>query len=627
MMGDAPSLLIRSLLPCPRSARLVGGPFDLQPTTTISVSGPWEAPEQVALEALQAAGATHGIRFVAPAPNPARMGQAPTDAAQRYTLRLRPAHIDLSADTPAGIGYGLRTLTQLTLLCGRRWPALDIDDEPDFAVRGLSYDVSRGRVPTLSFLRELVDRLALLKVNQLQLYVEHTFAFAFDATIGADCSPLTPDEIRELDAYCTARRIELVPSLASFGHMGRILSLPQYQHLTEISPDRPWDQMPWLQRARGLTLDVTNPQSRALVERMYNEYLPLFSSRRVNVCCDETYDLGKGRGQARAAQLGPAGLFLEHVAWLRELCGRHGKQIMVWGDMLKKHPEMLPQLPPDVIVLDWGYDADMDYDSVHLFRDAGLTTYVCPGSSAWNRFFADLNTAEINIRGQAAAGRRHGCTGLLNTDWGNDGHVAAPGAAWHPLVLGAALGWNANGPTERAFDCAYAHLFLGAGGADAMSAWRTAVAASNIVRTWPLFYVPLRAPSSAAWPPFAGPRVPEDNERLSKFDDAALRRWQETASEAARAFAAIKPRDASAARDRDELVIAFMLHALTARRFLLERQPTAPAADLAAFAQTLECLIPLYETYWLARHKPSRLHEIIEVLRKLVSEARAESHA
>ena len=36
---------------------------------------------------------------------------------------------------------------------------------------------------------------------------------------------LTPDEVRDLDGYCRDRFIDLVPALATFGHMGRILSM------------------------------------------------------------------------------------------------------------------------------------------------------------------------------------------------------------------------------------------------------------------------------------------------------------------------------------------------------------------------------------------------------------------
>ena len=43
--------------------------------------------------------------------------------------------------------------------------------------------------------------------------------------------PLTAQEIMELDDYCAARHIELVPSLSTFGHM-----YPYSQHKNLLRP-------------------------------------------------------------------------------------------------------------------------------------------------------------------------------------------------------------------------------------------------------------------------------------------------------------------------------------------------------------------------------------------------------
>lgn len=624
------------LLPQPRSLRSLDGVFRLADGMAIYRGGSLEPPEVAALERFRDLCATRlGVHLKVRGstcsrsvgdivvkvaadyrsrPQPPNLAGESARAAQGYRLRVLPERVEVLGRSPVGLFHAIQTLAQLRDLCGREWPGLEIDDAPDFATRGLSYDVSRGRVPTLDTLRELVDRLASLKINQLQLYVEHTFAFAFDPDISSGCSPLTAREIRELDAYCARRRIELVPSLASFGHMGRVLSLPRYRHLAEVSTDQRWEEMTWLQRVRGLTLDVTNPEARELLSSMYEEYLPLFSSGRVNVCCDETFDLGQGRGKPRADQIGVGGLFLEHLRWLHQLCRRQGKQIMFWGDMVKKHPGLLREIPKDAVVLNWNYLADGDFDSTALFREAGLTTWVCPGTSSWNRFVPDLRAAEANIRRHAAAGKRYGADGLLNTEWGDDGHVAPPAGSWHPLTLGAAMAWNATGPPTGPFDRAFARLFLGEEGEEAVAAWRRAVDASNLSRIWPAFYAPL----PEAQPP-------------GGFDQRALRGWQSRANDAAEAFAAVVTHDPAHVRDRDELVLAFRLHALAGQRFLLARRladrprriDATLAADLNDFADACEQIAPHYQAAWLARSKPSGLHEVTAVFQRLAQQARA----
>ena len=69
----------------------------------------------------------------------------------------------------------MATLRQLLREHGRKLPCLIASDYPDFPHRGVMLDISRGRVPNLNTLLELVEQLADFKINELQLYTEHTF--------------------------------------------------------------------------------------------------------------------------------------------------------------------------------------------------------------------------------------------------------------------------------------------------------------------------------------------------------------------------------------------------------------------------------------------------------------------
>ncbi|MHC5018151.1 MAG: hypothetical protein ACYTFP_06185, partial [Planctomycetota bacterium] len=113
-------------------------------------------------------------------------------------------------------------------------PCCEVEDAPDFNRRGIYHDCSRGKVPTLQTLKQLVERLAHWKINELQLYIENVFTFARHPEIGEGYSPLTADEIVALQEHCRMHHVGLVGSLASFGHMEKILSLPAYRHLGEM---------------------------------------------------------------------------------------------------------------------------------------------------------------------------------------------------------------------------------------------------------------------------------------------------------------------------------------------------------------------------------------------------------
>ena len=129
-----------------------------------------------------------------------------------YHLTIGDERIGIVARDAAGLAYGFATLTQLVRQFGKRLPQLHIEDWPDFAHRGVMLDISRDKVPTMATLFGLVDMLAEWKINQFQLYMEHTFAYDAHRAVWKDASPMTGEEILALDAYCRERHIELVPN-------------------------------------------------------------------------------------------------------------------------------------------------------------------------------------------------------------------------------------------------------------------------------------------------------------------------------------------------------------------------------------------------------------------------------
>jgi len=376
---------------------------------------------------------------------------APRAATARdaYRLRVRPNGIEIEAPSIDGLRYGLQTLCQLTTRSGRI-PACDILDQPDFRDRGVMLDVSRGKVPTTATLEELVDICARLRLNVLMLYIEHTFDFRQHPEIGRDSNPLDASTLLGLDAYAADRGVELVPCLQSLGHMERVLSIERYAGLAES--DRHWSVSP----RRPATYD--------LLGDLYDEFLPLFRSSRFNANCDEPFDLGQGRSAAENAKTPPGRLFTNHVSKLENLASAHGKKLMIWADFALKHPEQIPALPRDVVLLDWWYEADFDADRIRRLRRKGFEVWGCPGTSSWNCLFPRVQNSVDNITRWADAGRRHGATGLLNTDWGDFGHYNALGVSLLAYAWGAQQAWS-GGLDPRAFDRAFGTHVFGEGGA------------------------------------------------------------------------------------------------------------------------------------------------------------------
>ena len=296
-----------------------------------------------------------------------------------------------------------------------------------FEVRGYMLDVSRDRVPTLKTLREIVDLLARCRYNQFQLYTEHTFAYSAHPEVWEEADPLTPAEIRKLDVYCQMQGIELVANQNTFGHMERWLTQPRYNSLARFPTGgavTPWGAV----KKYPTTLDPANPGSIALVESLFDELLPNFSSPLVNIGCDETFEIEDVE---------------EYLGFLLKVCDlarKHGKRPMFWGDIVLKHPEAIARLPKDLIALDWGYEGNHPFDrDCAAFRAAGLDFYVCPGTSSWRSLGGRVENMRENLEAAERAGRLNGAKGYMVTDWGDHGHWQPLAASLPGLIMGGAF--------------------------------------------------------------------------------------------------------------------------------------------------------------------------------------------
>jgi len=362
--------------------------------------------------------------------------------AQGYRLHITPTHIHLTASDEAGAFYGVMTLTQLLRQIEGSLPAGEIEDHPDFASRGVMLDVSRSKVPTLETLFDLVDMFSEWKINHLELYTEHTFAYENHREVWAQASPFTGEDILRLDAYCRERFVELVPNQNSFGHMHHWLELSRYNHLAEC-PDG--FELTWQGQTRQMPPFSLNPTDRRSVEFMgelFSELLPHFSSEKFNVGCDETWDVGRCRSAGTAEEKGVGRVYLEYLLEIYELVKQHRHTMHFWGDIIIQHPDLVPELPRDAVVLEWGYEADHPFDEHGAeFARSGMPFFVCPGTSSWNTIAGRTSNCLANVRNATENGLRHGASGLLNTDWGDNGHMQYLPVSYLGFAAGAAMPW------------------------------------------------------------------------------------------------------------------------------------------------------------------------------------------
>lgn len=347
---------------------------------------------------------------------------------QGYRLEWDGESLTVCCGDAEGLHYAVVALEQMMERRGRSWDGFYIEDEPDIPVRGVMLDIGRNKIPRMETLRGLIDTMTGLKLNHLQLYIE---GFAFDYTPYRDsfpeATPITAEQFRELDLYARERFIDLVPNQNCLGHMGPWLAKPEFRELAEHPDGMP---TPVAYKLPPLTLDPTDDRSIGLVRVMFDELLPHFASEYANINMDEPFGLGTGRSKPRADEIGTGRLYLEFAEKVFDVVRGHGKRILMWGDIVTKHEEIIPLLPKDVTVLDWNYESHTSFEAhCKLLSDNGVPFYVCPGSSGWSSIAGRTENMLANIEDAARNGLAYGAGGFIVTDWGDSGH-------WQPLMTG-----------------------------------------------------------------------------------------------------------------------------------------------------------------------------------------------
>jgi hypothetical protein len=472
------------ILPAPKEVRMAEGRIVIKPSTTILISN---SEDRTAAETLQKeihdrTGMKLSIEFATAAPKTTGhislgrlsdhglrsyleaqgvkvdddLGNHDLDKhdldKQGYVIRVTDSGALVAGRTAQGLFYGVQTLRQLLRPEGPGGktlaiPALVIRDWPSMEWRGVSDDISRGPIPTLDYLKMQIRTLSEYKVNLVGFNMEHVFAFQTQPLVAPKDAPrdapkdasqesaLTPAEIKELVDYASKYYITIMPEQQAFGHLHQFLKYEIYSDLAETP--------------HGHVLTPTNPKTYDFIRQIYGEIVPLFPGPFFHIGADETFELGLGQTKALAAQEGLGRVYLEHLQKVFEIMQPYHKQLMFWGDIAVKYPELLTILPKDMIAVPWDYDPKPSFENIITpYTDAGLRVVVAPGAGNWHAIWPDLESAFVNIRNFVRDGQKHQAIGALNTTWNDDGEALVD-MTWPALVFGAAASWQ---PGESSID-------------------------------------------------------------------------------------------------------------------------------------------------------------------------------
>ncbi len=305
-----------------------------------------------------------------------------------YTLSVTKSKIVITANKPAGIFYGLQTLTQLLPpeVSGKakvnrlRWtvPCVEIKDYPRFGWRGLMLDVSRHFF-SKEFVKRYIDQMSKYKLNTFHWHLTDNQGWRIEikglpelTTIGAwrvprtgkfctfespapgekatDGGYYTQEDIKEVVLYAQKRFVNIVPEVDVPGHSKAfIVSYPDasctgLQYSVNAG---------FMQDNDDLVLCAGNEDNFKKLEIIFSQIASLFPGKYIHVGGDEAWkDFWKKcpKCQQRMKDEGlknEGELQSYFIKRIEKILLSKGKTLVGWDEILEGG------LAPSAVVMSW----------------------------------------------------------------------------------------------------------------------------------------------------------------------------------------------------------------------------------------------------------------------------------
>jgi hypothetical protein len=373
---------------------------------------------------------------------------------EAYRIEINEDQLIIDTWTYRGLFYAFITLSQLMVSNSNNKseilvPALNIWDYPDYGIRGLVDDISRGQRPTIENFKKFIRHLSMTKQNVLVLYIEDIFKYECHPEIGEGRGPLTKADIYELEEYAKEWFVEIQPAVEMFGHMENILSNPKFMDLAEF----PGAQV----------FDVSNPKAKEFAKELLEEICKAFQSEAFHLICDESFDYGLRKSKQYVKEKGWAEAITEWYLFLRDVVVNTGKTFpTIAHDVIQKSKKALQLIKGKIpLILYWDYSDKNKYPKIDYLKKEGFAVAGSPAVFDWSRHYPYYDYAEINMLEMGRDGLKRGLVGLVTTKWGDFFNENFRENIYYGLSANGQAAWTANQSKISQIRDAFAYHFYG----------------------------------------------------------------------------------------------------------------------------------------------------------------------
>lgn len=333
---------------------------------------------------------------------------------ESYTLSISPSTstVEVTAKTIWGALYAFTTFQQLVIFEGQNLiveQPVTVKDHPKYPYRGVMVDTGRNFI-SVGKLKEQIDGLALSKMNILHWHITDTQSWPIHLESYPEVTKdaysaresYSEQDVKDVISYARARGVRVIPEVDMPGHSAS--GWRQIDKDIVTCENSWWSNDNWpahtaVQPNPG-QLDVLNPKTYTVVEKVYSELSKRFSDNFFHVGGDELqvgcFNFSKGIRDWFAADpkrtyfdLNQYWVDKSYPLFMSETnTGKKERRLIMWEDVVLSADAHATNVSKSVIMQSWNNGisniaklTDAGYDVIvssadFIYLDCGYGGYV-----------------------------------------------------------------------------------------------------------------------------------------------------------------------------------------------------------------------------------------------------------